>query len=474
MRFENTIAGFIEAEGLFSSAQKVLLALSGGADSCSLIYSVCALKKRGLVDTDFICAHINHQLRGHDADTDEDFVKAQCEKLDLPLSVRRVDVAGFAKDNKLSIETAARQLRMDLLLDIAKANDCKTIATAHHKDDNAETMVQRLARGTGFRGTCGIWPAKEFGEGIRFVRPMLCVTRDEIIEYLQGRQLKWCTDRTNEDLKYRRNYIRHRLIPDLQEQYENDIAEDLFELSCVSRRFYRFIHSQAEKIWQDSAQCSEDKVELNLAAFLQQPPEVKAELVRLALTKLGCGQRDLTMQHFEKIFKLAEQGISGKQIELPGGFIALREYEKLIFYKITAKAKKNLSESIELSIPGQSQFGDYLVEATVSEAGGGVDEFKRNKTGSAECFDLDKLKLPLVVRFRKDGDRFVPFGQCKAKKIGKFLTAQRVPAKVREGVVIVAAREKIIWVWPIRMSEEVKVTEATKKILRLQITNQDS
>ncbi|MFZ0035112.1 MAG: tRNA lysidine(34) synthetase TilS, partial [Sedimentisphaerales bacterium] len=218
LEFEKKVAGFIEANGLFGQADKILLAVSGGADSTALLYVICKMKAENILSGDIFCAHINHQLRGSESDGDEAFVVAQANKLNLPITTRRLDVRGFARKNKLSIETAARKLRIESLLDIVKDGNCNLVATAHQKDDNAETIIQRLVRGTGFRGLVGIWPLRCFADGIGFVRPLLCVRRDEIVEYLRKRNLKWREDHTNVDCKYRRNYIRHRLLPALQRQ----------------------------------------------------------------------------------------------------------------------------------------------------------------------------------------------------------------------------------------------------------------
>jgi tRNA(Ile)-lysidine synthase len=158
--FENKVADFIRAHALSGPADKILLAVSGGADSTGLLHLMCTLKVMRVVDGELMCAHLNHQLRGSEADADEDFVTRQAGGLNVPVITRRLDVRGFADRNKLSIETAARELRIKALVDIAKANGCDVIATGHQKNDNAETVLQRLSRGTGFRGLGGIWPRR--------------------------------------------------------------------------------------------------------------------------------------------------------------------------------------------------------------------------------------------------------------------------------------------------------------------------
>ena len=474
LEFEKKVAGFIEANSLFGSADKVLLAVSGGADSTALLYAVCALKAENVLGGDILCAHINHQLRGLESDGDEAFVIAQADKLNLAITTRRLNVRGFARKNKLSIETAARKLRIESLLDIAEANSCKWVATAHQKDDNAETVIQRLVRGTGFRGLGGIWPLRCFADGISFVRPLLCVRRDEIIEYLRKRNLKWRVDRTNDDCNYRRNYIRHRLLPALQRQCTGSIVEQLSELAQSAQKFYSLVCSSVEKIWPELADCTTDNIVLDLNSFLTQPPAVKVEIVRRSLTHLGSGERDLAHQHYERILQLSQQNISGRKIELPDGFVVRREYGNLILARRqeSSTVKKHTDKIVMLQVPGWTQFGSFLIEATILETDKKrFEKFKQEKPNFVEWFDLDKVKLPIVVRFRQSGDRFWPLGLTGEKRIGKFLTTAKVPQQIRKKVLIVADTEKIIWVWPIRISEQAKVTSQTRKILQLQMTD---
>lgn len=381
----------------------------------------------------------------------------------------------FAHKNKLSIETAARELRVEALLDIARANNCNKIVTAHQKNDNAETILQRLSRGTGFRGLGGIWPLRVFDDEFKFVRPLLCVRRDEIIDYLKERGLKWQTDHTNEDCMYRRNYIRHRLIPALQADSTGSIVEQLSELAQLARRFHSLVCGCAEKVWPGLADCAGESLKLDLKIFLAQHPAVKVELVRRGLVALGSGERNLTQGHFKKILQLAEQNVGGRKLELPDGFVAWREYGKLFFAHSEKKElKKGTNQRVELNIPGRTGFGNYLIAASFLEAKDcDVNEFRAEKSSVIEWFDWDKVNLPLVVRFREAGDRFVPLGLASEKRVGKFLTAAKVPQRIREKTLIATDNEKIIWVWPIRISEQAKITSRTQKVLQLQITDAD-
>ena len=526
--FEKKVADFVKANELFGSAEGILLAVSGGADSTALLYAMQVLKDEGILSAELLCTHINHQLRGYEADLDEQFVIAQAGELNLPITTKRVDVCEFARRNKLSIETAARKLRIASLLDIAKVNNCFFVATAHQKNDNAETILQRLLRGTGFRGLAGIWPVQAFAEGftpldnssnmdttqnttisngVKFVRPLLSVRRDEIIKYLHQRNLKWREDHTNADCTYTRNYIRHQLLPALQADYTGSIVEQLSQLAQHARKLNSIVLERIEKVWPELAQTSKNSTLLNLKRFLQEPKVVKAELIRRSITAIGSGEKDLTQRHYERILRLAEPpasscrktgaGAGSRKFELPGGFVVWREFGNLIFAQAekTSPPNEQTIESVKFEVPGQTPhqltargrlspkfehqtkstvqlvWGRYLIEATILDAEkAGLEEFKSGKSNLVEWFDADKVKLPLAVRHRRDGDIFCPLGLQTEKKVGKFLTAARVPQGIRSKTLIIADGEKIIWVWPIRITEQAKVTSQTHKILQLQLT----
>ena len=200
------------------------------------------------------------------------FVVEQAQKLGLQVKTRSVDVRGFARKARLSIETAARQLRISSLIALAKDQGCNLIATGHQKDDNAETLIQRLSRGTGLRGLAGIRLVQDRREGTRFVRPMLCVRRSEIIDYLHTRHLEWRNDQTNADCRYRRNFIRHRLLPALQEDCCGCLVEQLYELSRAAQRYYELVCHRAERAWRESAAAAAGRIRLDLA-LLRIPKE---------------------------------------------------------------------------------------------------------------------------------------------------------------------------------------------------------
>ncbi len=489
-QIEKKVADFIGQNQMLSTSSRVLLAVSGGADSTALMHIMRTLQIEKILNTQLHCAHINHSLRASQAKEDENFITTEVEKLGLPLTIRQIDVRKFAAEQKLSIETAARKLRIDALIDIAEKNGCDTIATGHQKNDNAETVIYRLLRGTGFRGLAGIWPVREFDNKIKFVRPLLCADRNEICEYLQKNGLRWTEDATNADCFYARNFIRHLLLPAMQNDSKDSLVEQLCLLSKSALGFHNIVCRQADQVWLRLAVQTGGEIVLNSKLLAELPEPVRIELISRSLDAINCGQMNITQIHYKNILRLTEQNTTGRKIGLPGGFVVKSEYGNLIFSKATAipPVFEQTSEGIEIKIPGSTQFGQYLIDAKVLEkresnwlttrfiavsssnflapsfTGGSVVQF-------IEQFDLDKLRFPLTTRCRRDGDRFVPFGQKDEKKIGKFLTAQKVPDEIRQKTLVVTDSEKIIWLWPIRISEQVKITAVTSKILQLQITD---
>jgi len=473
-QFENKVLDFIRSEQLFADGSKLLVAVSGGADSIALLHVLWLLKADRHIDAQLVCAHLNHQLRGSESRADEDFVVSQAARLGVDIVTRRLDVKRYAAASGLSIETAARKWRIETLREIAEQNGCESIATGHHKNDNAETIVQRLVRGTGFRGLTGIWPRRRFDNGACFVRPLLCVTRDEIQQYLNSRGVKWHEDSSNRELEFRRNFVRHRLLPEIQKDCAEPVVEQLWQLSRQMRKFQDYLDRQVELIWHKLAQPSRGRVGIDLPGFRSQPDLIKTELIRRALCWLGSGEGDLTEGHFERVIDLANQNISNRILELPDGFRLWREYKRLIFAapgRADANEEPVSGQTVKLKIPGSTCFGDSVIEAKLTEYNGAaLDGFKAEKDGLVEWFDYDRLALPLTVRFRRDGDKFIPLGMKAEKKVGQFLTDAQTPQDIRNKVLIVSDAEKIIWVWPIRISDQAKITGQTMKVLQLQIS----
>ncbi len=333
---EQNVAGFIRLHGLFAGADRILLAVSGGADSTALLHVLQSLRAHGLLSAELVCAHVNHRLRGLASDEDERFVVEQAARLELPIVTRAVDVRAYAKTHRLSVETAARRLRLEALREIAATSGCTWVATGHQKNDNAETIIQRLRRGTGFRGLAGIWPARRFGDGPWFASPLLDVTREDIVAYLRRRKLDWREDCTNVDPTYTRNYIRHKLLPALQQESRGSLVENLSDLAASARRLYERVQRGAEEAMSQLAQPDESGIALAASRLSSLPELVAVEIIRQVLVQIGCGEQNLTADHYRGIMQLARNAAE-RELALPAGFAARREREIVILSKPAAR-----------------------------------------------------------------------------------------------------------------------------------------
>lgn len=470
-QLEKNVADFFFKNDLCRSSG-IVLAVSGGADSTALMVSIRVLKNSGVFNGRVLCVHINHCLRGQESDRDESFVRDLAAQMKFEFIAERVDVKTYAQKNKLSIETAARKLRLDALIKNASKNDILLIATAHHADDNAETILQRLSRGTGLRGLCGIWPKKNFADDITFIRPLLSTRREQIISYLRQGGFSWQNDSTNEQCEFRRNFIRHKLLPALQSESKAPLVEKLEKLSSACRRLMQKVSIQADIF------CTENLIYENQQAVLKTlgldrlDRETLIEILRRTLELTGCGLQNISSTHYNRIIDLIDKSHSGREVELNSRFAVRYEYGQLLFFKKQEKdiTKKTIIESIELNIPGTTYFDNYKIDTEIIDrVSFDLGEFYRSKDEFCEIFDFDKLKLPLNIGPRKGGERFFPLGHAAEKKIGKFLTDQRVSKNIRDISLLLSDQKSVIWLWPIRISDEYKVTKTTKKLLLVHI-----
>ncbi len=471
---EMKVSQIIRLQGMFADAEGILVAVSGGADSVSLLHVLKSLHVQGALVGRLVCGHVNHQLRGRASDADERFVVKQAAGLGLPIFVKTVDVRSHAEANRLSIETSARQLRLAALGEIAHEQGCCWIATGHQKNDNAETVLHRLRRGTGFRGLGGIRPVRKLTEDLWLASPLLCATRDEIARYLRERNLLWREDRSNADVAYTRNYIRHRLFPSLQQESSRPLVEDLSQLALSAGRLYDRVQQEVERTWPQTVQGEADEVRIEASRLASLPGMIAVEWVRRALVHLGCGERDLTEGHYQRVLRLAQPGPGAKAVSLPDGFIAQLDRSRIILHKSDGMLQPLIAQDREsvLTIPGQTQFAGYAIDANVLDRDEiDLTEVTADKGPFCEHLDWDRISPPVIVRPRRPGDRFQPLGLDATAKVGKFLTTAKAPRDVREHTLIFADRESILWVCPFRIAEPAKIADTTQRILRLTVTD---
>ena len=330
--------------------------------------------------------------------------------------------------------------------------------------------MHRLSRGTGFRGLCGIWPSRH-QDGLRWIRPLLTVTRHEIQHYLTGQRFSWREDTTNQDRRFRRNVIRHDLLPKLQSESQQDLVDNLHNLSLISYRGYtEKILPYVQRLTASAISIHTDEVILKIPELRSESPLILGEVIRSVLCHLGCGEQSWTQKHYRAVITLITTPSSGG-LSLPGQVHVLRHQHQLIFRVPRAIPLPVFPKTtVTLALPGQTSFGPYLMTTdylTPSEYV--AHQYRREKDPMIEVFDADRLTLPLTVRVKQPGDGFHPLNRSSMQKVSRFLNRARLPLDMREKTILICDAKTIIWVCPVRMSDHAKITSSTRKCMKIEV-----
>lgn len=409
---------------LLEKDDTVTVALSGGADSMALLHVLNSLKEE--LEITVNAAHLNHSIRGIEADNDQKFVQEFCETNKIVLFCEKINVPQFAKDNHISIELAARQIRYEFLQRVAVGK----IATAHTASDNLETMIFNLTRGTALKGLCGIPPKRD-----NIIRPVIFCTRENIEKYCADNNLPFVTDSTNLSDDYSRNKIRHKVIPVLKEINQN--AEISAVKTAVSlTEDYTFIQKEANELlfslYNDDSLLVTDFINLD---------EALAKRVIIGYFGICYPEISLESQHINEIYSACIGGKS--KVNLPSNMYAVVKNNQLTV------------------TDGTFECQEFSVKITEIE--------NVNNLFSNNLIDCDKIIGKLNIRTREEGDKIKLKGRGYTKKLKSLFTEYKIPLNVRENLPVIADEQGVIWVHNIGVAERVAAREATNKILKIEV-----
>lgn len=447
--FQQKILRTIAKFHMLNKGDKVLVGFSGGSDSMALLYVLDNL--RNLLDIKLYALHINHQLRAQAANEDEKFAKATCKKIGVPFLSRKVNVKRFAKKHKLSLEEAARILRYHCLVETAKKFNCNKIALGHHANDNVETVIINLIRGTGLAGLAGIPPKRD-----NIIRPLIETDRSEIIEYLKTNKLNYCHDLTNLELGLRRNYIRHKIIPLLEELNPN-LAETVMRNSQIVRTIDNDIILMAQQAQQTVLNKSDKgRIKLDIKKLLSYNHSIQREIIKEILPTLE-------FKEIESLLELANKP-SGKRLEINPTLSVWKEYNYLHIIKNIPKTLEPINKTWKVNIGkatiipnlGLELFADFKKDVKMS-----FDD-------KSALFDKSQIALPLSIRLRKPGDRFTPF-KGKEKKLKDVLINDKIPVRMRDQLPLLCDANNILWIIGSRRSNIGLITNKTKECLIIKV-----
>ncbi|MDU3584169.1 MAG: tRNA lysidine(34) synthetase TilS [Clostridium butyricum] len=453
------VMSYIKDNNLIKSGDKVLVALSGGPDSVCLLNILYNLKAE--LNIEIGAAHLNHLLRDKDAFEDEEYVKTLCKSLDIPCFVKRVDINKYSKDKKMSSEMAGRDARYNFFDDIVKDEGYTKIATAHNANDQAETILFRLMRGSGIEGLCGIKVRRD-----KIIRPILCLSRKEVEEYIEINNLKPRIDKTNFEKIYNRNKIRLDMIRYIKENFNEDIIQTLNRMSVLLQKDNEFIENSARSFYEKHCIEQSDYFIIKKEMF-DNKEAVVTRVIRYALTNFSKTHYDFEMKHIYEICNLAKNN-SGKAIDLPNKIYAENIYgdiyikERININNIDVKQEIVVNKN---EINGKKIFfNDENIEFSVLKNDSNLD---LNQNNFIKYFDFDKINDSISLRKRKNGDKIIPLGMKGSKKIKDLFIDMKVPKEERDCIPLLCFDENISWIVGIRVSEEYKITNKTKNILRV-------
>ena len=428
----------LDPEGEF---RRLVVGVSGGADSTALLHCLSSL--RDVLGVELAAVHINHKARGAESDGDAAFVRKLCRELRVKCSIRSIDVAARARKRKISFEMAAREARYESFVSEArKAGPGTAVVTAHTRDDQAETVLLKLARGAGIRGLAGIPPRGEV-DGVTVMRPMLDISREEIISFLRSRKLEWREDSSNSSAGYMRNRVRHRVLPLIEADLNPNAKTALARTAEVLREDDALMQALTEEALE---LCSVSGSELNLAELRQEHRAIVRRVIMTWLTANGLDSENIDMGLVGSIERLMVGRSPNASLKVAGGRCVVREYDRLCIS--TTGAAPRAAFSHKLKVPGRVL---VVQSGLVVEAVEGKGVIKAR--GMPGCYPVKATisrkavgRRSLTVRSWRPGDRIKPMGMNGSRKIKDVLIDLKVPAPERSRLPVVECAGEIVWV----------------------------
>jgi tRNA(Ile)-lysidine synthase len=492
IELEAKVVGFVQRHSLIPPEEIVVIGVSGGADSVCLLHVLAKWQKE--LGIKLHVAHLNHRLRGVESEADAKYVSDLAASLGIPVTIDRQDVAAYRAEKKGSIEEAARELRYVFLAKTARKVGANRIAIGHTKDDQVETILMHILRGTGITGLRGLAPCSpmaydnqgtlntgQWHSNLLVIRPLLDITREETMSYCQEHQLDPRIDSSNLSLSFYRNRLRLQLLP-LLRQYNPSVEQALLRLADIAKEANAFIEQQASELWDGVARQENKAIHLNKGQTVNLPIALQRQLLRAAIARLAGDTRDIEANHIEAVKGLLNKPV-GKRISLPHGLVCYGEYDELViactgkqFQLLSSCPFPPLQGKFPLKVPGDTVLSGWKVRASVVPDKGdylSLQGIPSPDEGTCQsnllaAFDLYKTGTELFVRHRRPEDRFQPLGMNVPKKLHEFMVDAKIPLSWRGHVPIVCSPQQIIWVVGWRIDDRVKITEATKEILRLE------
>ena len=444
------LARTIREHNLIQSNDTLIVALSGGADSAALLDLLAKLPGFNLR---LVAAHLNHCLRGVEADADEEFCRKLAADYGIPFDVLQVDVKALAYSEGLNLEDAGRRARINFLDQIRDKYCAAAVATAHHSDDQAETVLMRLLRGSGMTGLAGMPYRNQRG----YIRPLLDVSRAEIEQYLSDRGLGWREDASNRDTTFLRNRIRHELLP-LLEQYNPAIRKCLTSTAAILSDENTLLESLANEAFESSWRKDGCTFSCSTAELKAYPAALQRRILRYVCKQLAGNLDGFSQNHVESIRQLLDSPHPNSSVSLPQGISAVREYDRILLL-FKAEQPFSVADDVVIIAPGYYPLPDGgLLEITICST---PVEVTGQPVASAS-FDIEKTPFPWRVRTFRPGDRIVPFGMSGRKKVKDVFIDKKIPLPERSRIPLIFCGDNLIWIAGVCVSELCRINNPSE------------
>lgn len=451
----------IDRHNLLARGDKVIAACSGGPDSLALLHILMHFRQE--YDLTIIVAHLNHMFRS-EAQSEAEFVRHTAQSMGLVFEGTAIDVPRFIAETGRSAADGARAVRYQFLHEVASRHGASRIATGHHSDDQAETVLLHLLRGAGGAGLSGMKPANG-----AVIRPLLAVSRSQIEAYCRQYNLTPVQDMSNYQTDYLRNKIRLELIPYLQENYNPAIRHSLCRTAQIVGDEHEAVAAAARQTYPSIAADTDNGLEISTLCLAQLPVALQREVIRIAIEKKQGHVRGIKFLHVEKLIDTALRCPVGTAIVLPGRLTAVKGYKTLILSRtVEQPPDRPTADAVQLSVPGVTVWNGWKISACLRTG------FSTGADAHRAVFDFDAIKAPLMVRSRQKGDRFQPDGLKGSKKLKEFFIDQKIPRNQRDMIPLICDRRGILWVAGYRRGEGAKVTVDTSRVLLIHIEQEDS
>ena len=457
--FLKKVDNYIEKKGLISRGDRLVLGVSGGADSVCLLLTMCALKEKYELELFVVC--VNHGLR-EEAKEEASYVEKLCKERGIKFFLFEEDVNKLSRELSIGTEEAGRKLRYDAFNEIFEKEGLTKICVAHNKNDVAETLLFNLFRGTGIKGLSSIPEKRD-----NIIRPLLCVERKEIEGFLQAEGVTYYTDASNLSLDYTRNKIRNKILPyavtDINKETVSNISNAASQLSQINDFLSESVEKEYKKVLINR---KHGTLVYNKKVFLNEHIYIKKALVKKAIDELAPNNKDITHVHIEAVLDIVNKDGS-KRVKLPYDIEVIASYEEISFFR----NKEENSLEAEIVVPGkETSYGRYKISSCVEEYCATYDYSRKQYT---KCLDYDKIIGCLKVRKRETKDFLVVNAKGQKKKLKDYFIDEKIPAHIRDEIPVLAVGNEVVWVVGYRISEAVKITNETKRVLKIIVSKED-